>query len=298
MSNYLITGGTGMVGSEIVEKLKSQGHHVYILTRQDKTNSDSQIEFINWSKEGWKSKVPHIDVVINLAGASLMQRWTVQNKRTIMLSRMNSTQALYDLFAEREDRPHTLFNASAVGAYPPDYHRTYTENYRTLPFDFLSDVVYQWERHAGKLENLGVRVVLGRFGIILSDKGGSLPLMTKPYKYYVGGKLGSGRQWYSWIHIEDLVRGVIHLINDDHAKGVFNMTAPIPERQNLFGYTIARVMDRPHYTWVPAPVMKLALGQMSTVVLDTQKVVPNKLDAHGFEFKFKNLKLALEDLLD
>ncbi|WP_145468022.1 TIGR01777 family oxidoreductase [Staphylococcus pettenkoferi] len=297
MQRYLFTSGTGMVGSAIVERVKAQGHHITILTRQDKESHDAQIDYINWSKDGWEQQVPDIDVVVNLAGASLMQRWTKENKQSIMLSRMKSTEALYELFANRKQRPDVLFNASAVGAYPPDTNYTYTEEYRTLPFDFLSDVVYQWERHARKFEALGTRVIMGRFGIILSDQGGSLPLMTMPYKYFVGGKLGSGRQWYSWIHIDDLVRGALHVIEDDSAEGVFNMTAPMPERQNLFGYTLGRVMNRPHYTWVPAIAMKAVMGQMATVVLDTQKVLPNKLQAHGFNFKYANLKVALEDLL-
>ena len=158
-------------------------------------------------------------------------------------------------------------------------------------------MVYQWERLARQFESLGTRVIIGRFGMVLSNQGGALPLMKLPYDLNVGGKIGSGRQWYSWIHIEDLTRAILYTINNEKARGVFNFTSPIAEHQNMFGYTIAREVHRPHYTWVPSFALRLILGEMSTVVLDTQKVLPNKLQALDFEFKYPNLKLALENLV-
>lgn len=214
-----------------------------------------------------------------------------------MVSRLQSTQALFELFEGREQKPSVFFNASAVGYYKPDLYRTYTELYKTLPFDFLSEVVYQWERLARQFESLGTRVVIGRFGMVLSNEGGALPMMKLPYEFYVGGKIGSGRQWYSWIHIDDLTRAILHTINTEDAHGVFNFTAPIVEHQNLFGYTLARISHRPHYTWVPSIALRIILGQMSTVILDTQKVIPNKLQAIDFKFKYPDLKIALEDLI-
>ncbi|WP_426429035.1 TIGR01777 family oxidoreductase [Staphylococcus equorum] len=298
MKHYLITGGTGMVGTQLVEAIKQSDAHITILTRQDKSTSHPKITYVNWSKTNWESQIPDIDIVINLAGASLMKRWTKKHKQAIMLSRLQSTQALFDLFKNRKQKPSVFFNASAVGYYKPDYDRTYTELYKSLPFDFLSEVVYQWERRARQFESLGTRVVIGRFGMILAEDGGALPLMKLPYEFYLGGKLGSGRQWYSWIHLDDLTRAILYTINNGNAHGVFNFTAPIVEHQNLFGYTLARVTHRPHFTWVPALVLRLALGQMSTVVLDTQKVIPNKLQAIDFKFKYPDLKIALEDLVE
>ncbi|ALM56381.1 TIGR01777 family oxidoreductase [Staphylococcus equorum] len=298
MKHYLITGGTGMVGTQLVEAIKQSDAHITILTRQDKSTSHPKITYVNWSKTNWESQIPDIDIVINLAGASLMKRWTKEHKQAIMLSRLQSTQALFDLFKNRKQKPSVFFNASAVGYYKPDYDRTYTELYKSLPFDFLSEVVYQWERRARQFESLGTRVVIGRFGMILAEDGGALPLMKLPYEFYLGGKLGSGRQWYSWIHLDDLTRAILYTINNGNAHGVFNFTAPIVEHQNLFGYTLARVTHRPHFTWVPALALRLALGQMSTVVLDTQKVIPNKLQAIDFKFKYPDLKIALEDLVE
>ncbi|MGX5789896.1 TIGR01777 family oxidoreductase [Staphylococcus equorum] len=298
MKHYLITGGTGMVGTQLVEAIKQSDAHITILTRQDKSTSHPKITYVNWSKTNWESQIPDIDIVINLAGASLMKRWTKKHKQAIMLSRLQSTQALFDLFKNRKQKPSVFFNASAVGYYKPDYDRTYTELYKSLPFDFLSEVVYQWERRARQFESLGTRVVIGRFGMILAEDGGALPLIKLPYEFYLGGKLGSGRQWYSWIHLDDLTRAILYTINNGNAHGIFNFTAPIVEHQNLFGYTLARVTHRPHFTWVPALVLRLALGQMSTVVLDTQKVIPNKLQAIDFKFKYPDLKIALEDLVE
>ena len=297
MKRYLITGGTGMVGSHLVNEIKQTDAHITILTRQDKTSNHPKITYINWSKEGWQHQVPDIDIVINLAGATLNKRWTSSHKQAMMLSRIQSTQTLFELFETREHKPEVLFNASAMGYYPPDLFTSYTELYQTLPFDFLSEIVYQWERFANKFKQFGTRVVLGRFGLILSDDGGALEMMKLPYRLYVGGKLGSGRQWYSWIHIDDLIRGILFTIDYDNAEGPFNLTAPIPERQNLFGYTLARAMHKPHETWAPKLILRTVLGQMSTVILDTQKVLPNKLHALGFEFKYNNLRNALDDLI-
>lgn len=297
MKQYLITGGTGMIGSQLIDAIVQSDAHVTVLTRQNKINSHPKITYINWTENGWEQKVPDIDIVINLAGASLNHRWTNRHKQQIMLSRIQSTQALFDLFKTRKKRPDIFFNASAVGYYRPDLNRTYTELYKSLPFDFLSEVVYQWERRAQQFESFGTRVIIGRFGMVLSDKGGALPLMKQTYDYYVGGKLGSGRQWYSWIHIDDLIRAILYTISVDEANGVFNFTAPIVERQNLFGYTLARITHKPHYTWAPSLALRLVLGQMSTVVLDTQKVIPNKLQALDFKFKYPDLKIALEDLV-
>ncbi|BCU51714.1 uncharacterized protein ACUW9N_000968 [Staphylococcus auricularis] len=296
MKHYLITGGTGLIGRRLVNVLKETDAHLTILTRKDRQSDHPKITYINWQQAGWQDNVPDIDIVINLAGETLNQRWTPEAKRNIMLSRLKATQALYDLFASRSHKPSTLFNASAIGFYKPDLTRTYTELYRTQPFDFLSDVVYQWERLARQFEAFGTRVVIGRFGIVLANEGGAFPMMKLPYKLFAGGKLGSGRQWYSWIHITDLIRAILYTVHEPFAQGVFNMTAPIPERQNLFGYTIGRSINRPHYSWVPTFVLRTVLGEMSTVLVDTQKVLPNHLQAIDFNFVYPNLKVALDAL--
>ncbi|MCG3400386.1 TIGR01777 family oxidoreductase [Staphylococcus massiliensis] len=298
MKNVLITGGTGLIGKQLVDKLLQQDVHVYILSRKDHQSDHGRKTFINWSKEGFEHEVPDIDIVINLAGASLFQYWTPKARQSIMMSRLKSTQRLYELFKDRNYKPEVLFNASAIGYYPPDAYETYTESFKTLPFDFLSDVVYQWERTAQKFTNLNTRVVMGRFGIVLSQKGGALGLMALPYRLFLGGQLGSGKQWYSWVHIDDLTDAIMHLIFKSNGHGPYNLTAPMPERQDLFCYGIGQTLHRPHYTYVPAPLIRLAIGKLSTIIIDTQKVLPNRLSAEGFKFKYPNIKIAFNDLFN
>ncbi|MTV21069.1 TIGR01777 family oxidoreductase [Staphylococcus delphini] len=297
MKHYLITGGTGMVGRALVEQLtRANEAMIYILTRSDKTSQHHHVHYINWSKDGWEEEVPHIDIVINLAGATLNKRWTPQHQQLMMTSRIQSTRALFDLFKQREQTPDVLFNASAMGYYPPSETAVYTESYQTTPHDLLSEIVYQWERQARLFEQLGTRVICGRFGLILSRDGGALPMMSLPYRFFVGGRVGNGRQWYSWIHLSDLVRAIQFLIQSPKASGPYNLSAPAPETQHQFGKVLGKAMHRPHYTWVPAVVLRLVLGKMSTLILDTQYMVPQRISDLGFQFDYPTLPLALKDL--
>lgn len=297
MKRYLITGGTGMVGRALVEQLtRSNEVIIYILTRSDQTSQQQHVHYINWSKDGWEEEVPHIDIVINLAGATLNKRWTTQHQQIMMTSRIQATRALFDLFKLREQTPDVLFNASAMGYYPPSKTAVYTESYQTTPHDLLSEIVYQWERQATLFEQLGTRVICGRFGLILSRDGGALPMMALPYRFFVGGRVGNGRQWYSWIHLADLVRAIQFLIQSPKASGPYNLSAPVPETQHQFGKVLGSVMHRPHYTWVPALMLRLVLGKMSTLILDTQYMVPQKISDLGFQFDYPTLPLALKDL--
>lgn len=297
MTHFLITGGTGLVGSQLVEKLLAyKENKIFILTRSDKTSETKGVTFINWQKKHWENQVPYIDVVINLAGATLNHYWTDSHKQQMMQSRIQSTHALYHLFNSRAQQPSVLFNASAMGYYPPSLTQAYTEQFKTLPHDFLSEIVYQWERQADHFAKLGTRVIKGRFGLILSDQGGALPMMSLPYRYFVGGKIGHGKQWYSWIHLEDLVQSILFLIQHPEAKGVYNLSAPLPETQNDFGTTLGKVLHRPHYTRVPSFVLRLILGEMSTLILDTQYMIPERLQSMSFHFQYPNLKDALENI--
>ncbi len=297
MTNYLITGGTGMVGTALVEDISQRPDSmIYILTRSDRSSKSSHIQYINWSQTGWEQKVPDIDIVINLAGATLNKRWTKSHQQLMMTSRIQSTRALYDLFKTRKQKPSVLFNASAMGYYPPSHTATYTEDFRTTPHDLLSEIVYQWEKQASLFESVGTRVILGRFGLILSQKGGALPMIEKTYRFFVGGRIGSGHQWYSWIHLEDLKRAILFLIDHKTASGVYNLAAPGPETQQQFGKILGKTLHRPHYTWVSATLMRLILGKMSTLVLDTQFIVPQKLNHLHFTFNYPTLSLALKDI--
>lgn len=293
--NIVVTGGTGLLGTELVNTLKEQ-YDIFVLTRSERKNRDN-ITYINWSKEDWEKEMPEdVYAVINLAGSSLQKRWTTKHKKSIISSRVKSTKRLYDYFKNNK-APQVLFNASAVGYYTPSKTKTYDENDTCIPNDFLSEVVSLWEGYANYFKTLGTRVVIGRFGVIFSDKGGALPLMIKPYQFFLGGPVGDGAQWFSWVHVDDVVNAIKTLISSDQYKGVFNITSPNPLTQNSLGEAIGEELKRPHWFPVPKFVLKIMLGEQSDMILNTQKVLPTKLLSKNFKFQFPTAEDALKDLL-
>lgn len=297
MKKILMTGGTGLVGSALVAHYLNTDSEIYILTRSDRTSDEPFVHYINWSEDGWEEYLPQIDIVINLAGASLNNRWTPEHKEAIMKSRIESTKRLYDYFEKQNYAPQVLFNASAVGYYPPSKVVSYDEYDQFLSHDFLSTVVERWEQTAWLFDKLGTRVVIGRFGVILSSEGGALPTMVKPYQFFVGGPLGSGKQWMSWIHIDDLVKGITTLIQNEQFKGVYNLCSPHPVQQDELGKSIGKAIHRPHLLPVPKFALRLLLGEQSTVILDVQKVFPKKLQEQNFEFEYPYIDDAIGHLL-
>lgn len=299
--NILIAGGTGFVGQHLTKLLVNFHHDVFILTRQQKdSQNEPSVHYIQWLNAGSNpaAELPQIDAAINLAGASLNGgRWTVQRKKKILESRLTSTNALISLIAEMPGQPGVLVNASAVGYYGTSKTSVFTETDETVNQDFLSDVTVQWESAALKAETLGVRTVLARFGIVLGKDEGSLPLMTLPYKLYLGGTIGNGDQWVSWIHIDDLCRLLLFAIEHQSIAGPLNITAPLPVTMKTFGQMIGSVMDKPHWFKVKPFILRALLGEMSDLILKGQKVIPQKASEAGFPFKFPNLKQALNDLL-
>lgn len=293
MMKYLVTGGTGLVGKKLVDALKKD-NKVYVLTRSDRTN-ETNVHYINWSNEGFEKLIPNIDVVINLAGASIQHRWTASHKRSILESRIKTTNRLFDLFKDKS-APKVIFNASAVGYYPPSKSIVYNEQDTFYPHDFLSEVVYKWEATAKQFESIGTRVVLGRFGVVFSNEGGALPMMVKPYQYYFGGKLGDGKQLMSWIHIDDLIQAILYLIHHD-IDGAVNLTSPEVLSQDELGKHIGNVLNKPHYLPAPSSALKLILGEQSEMVLKTQGALPQRLMATHFKFKYPTIQVALEDLV-
>ena len=295
-----IAGGTGFVGNALVKKLLEKKHEIFILTRNisDKQHSKN-LNYVQWlnDDDSPEDVLESIDVFINLAGESINSgRWTEDRKKRILNSRITATKEVLRIISRLEEKPYTLINASAVGYYGTSQVETFTESSRKSGTDFLAETVRRWEEEAAKAEEFEVRTVFCRFGIILEKNDGALPRMALPYKLFAGGTVGTGSQWVSWIHLDDAVSGILFCIEHEQLQGPVNFTSPYPVTMKEFGQILGEVLNRPH--WMPAPgfALKIALGEMSTLVLEGQKVLPEKLQSFGYEFLYPELKAALSDI--
>ncbi|AXH99934.1 TIGR01777 family protein [Sporosarcina sp. PTS2304] len=295
----VITGGTGFIGSILTEKLQKQGHDVIIFTRKPSSQHNG-VQYVQWLTDhaSPEDEVGEIDAIVNLAGVSIDDgRWTEERKKQIHDSRITATEEVLRIIQALPKKPAVLVNASAIGIYPPSLTAKYTEESQAVGDDFLARTVYDWENLAQTATNFGVRTVCTRFGIVLGKNGGALPLIQLPYKLFAGGKIGSGNQWFSWVHVEDVARAILFSVENDSVKGPVNVVAPSPMHMNAFGKTIANVLHRPHWFPVPSFAMELALGEKSIIVLKGQHVIPKKLLENGFTFSYPSLEPALKDLL-
>lgn len=293
-----ITGGSGFVGKEITNQLTEKGHEVYILTRSSKPSNDL-VHMVKWLGEGDKPEelLNGVDAWINLAGASINEgRWTEEQKQKIYDSRMKATDEVLRIIEAVSEKPTVLINASAIGIYPPSEQATYTEQSSSRGSDFLAETVEEWEKKAFQAEKYGTRVACGRFGIILGKNEGALPLMALPYKMGIGGKVGTGNQWVSWVHVSDVAKAILYAIDNDDFTGPFNVTSPDPKQMNDFGKILGEILNRPHWIPVPSFALKLALGDKSQLVLEGQRVLPDKLLTHGFKFSYPDLQHALKNI--
>jgi len=298
--NIVIAGGSGFVGQKLTEVLLNQGHDITILSRKSLENTE-HISYVKWLQQDTvpEEEIGHADVFINLAGISINDgRWTAEHQKQIYDSRMTATDELLRIIKKLPEKPSLLLNASAIGIYPASESEVYTEQSKEIADDFLAKTVHDWEQKASTIEADGVRTVFTRFGVVLGKDEGALPPMTLPYKLFAGGTVGSGNQWMSWVHVEDVARAIVFIINHNQIRGPVNVTSPFPKRMKYFGRTIGSVLHRPHWFPVPAFVMKLALGNKSALVLKGQYVLPEVLTKNGFEFSFPSLESALDDLFN
>lgn len=296
-----MTGGTGFVGSFLSKELANQGHEVTILTRREKPPAPAApgIRFITGdpTQEGpWMGAVPEHDWIINLAGASIFNRWTPAYKEEIINSRIRTTRNLVISLAEG-DRRQFLCSTSAVGYYGPRGDEVLTED---SPQDsyFLARLAVDWEKEALKAQELGVRVVITRFGIVLGRSGGALGQMVPMFKRFLGGNLGSGQQWFSWIHQADQARAYTFLIEHPEVHGAVNFTAPKAVRNWELTRALGQVLHRPTFLPAPEAMMRLVLGEFADALLTGQRVIPKKLMDAGFRFNFPTIESALKDLLE
>jgi len=292
----LITGGSGLVGTRLSEMLIDQGYEVAHLSRN--ARQYSHYKTFKWDIDRGQiddTVLAYADYIVNLAGASVAEgKWTKDRKREILESRVKGTALLQECLSKTNHHVKAFLSASAIGIYGDTGHHLVTEESQ-YGDDFLAQVCQQWEAAAWQVHALGIRTCILRLGIVLSNQGGALPQIAKPVTLMAGAPLGSGQQYMSWIHIDDLCRLMIQAIEEPQFQGVYNAVAPNPVTNEEFTRTLAQVMHRPLTGLkVPAMGLKLMLGEMSEVVLEGQRVSANKVMQTGFTFEYQTPQKALE----
>jgi uncharacterized protein (TIGR01777 family) len=296
--NITISGASGLIGRRLLKSLAAEGHSLHALSRHAGTNMPAGVKLSAWDPvraEPPADSLRDADAVIHLAGEPVAQRWTEEVKRKIRDSRVGSTNNLVQALAKLTTRPKTLICASAIGYYGSRGDETLTES-SPPGSDYLAEVCQAWEKAAQDAESLGMRVVRVRTGLVLDMRGGALPRMLPPFKLGIGGKLGSGRQWTSWIHIEDLA-GIFHLALAAPIQGPVNGVAPNPVTNADFTRALGATVKRPAILPVPGMALGLLFGEMSDVLLASQRVLPKAAEEAGYRFRFPHVGAALADLL-
>jgi uncharacterized protein len=292
--NVLITGGTGFVGSHLVLYLLGKGCNITIITR-DKSKVASGIKAIEDINEIKPSE--QIDVIVNLAGAPISKRWSEKYKQELIASRINSTKDIISLIKKLKQKPDVLISASAIGYYGLQDDTPLNEEAHPRN-EFTHQLCKKWENEALKAEKLGVRVCITRLGVVLGKNGGALKQMLPPFKMGLGGKIGSGKQYFSWAHIDDVISALSFLVENKNQSGIYNLTAPNPVTNAEFTKALGRQLKRPTLFPMPAFIVKLLFGEMGeTLLLKGQRVVPNKLKKTGFKFKYPKINEALGSIV-
>ncbi|MGB8476823.1 MAG: TIGR01777 family oxidoreductase [Candidatus Acidiferrum sp.] len=298
----LVSGSSGLVGNALVRALAKSGHTVCRLVRpgtvmKDGRNDGFQVAWNPTTGELGGAAVG-ADAVVSLAGASIAERrWTAARKAALRSSRIDTTRALVNALAKMNARPRVLVSASAIGYYGNRGDELLTEE-SPPGNDFLSSLAVEWEAEARKAEAIGIRVVLARFGIVLARDGGALPKMMLPFRFFAGGKIGSGRQWMSWIALDDVIEILCLALENGEVRGPINVISPQPVQNAEFTKTLAGVMHRPALFPAPAFALRLALGEMAdALLLSSTRVLPQKLDRLGYRFLHPDLKSALATIL-
>ncbi len=301
IDKVLITGATGLIGSELVKQCHKEGISVnYLTTSKEKIQNTPNFKGFYWNPQKGEIDVEAfkgVNAIINLVGATISKRWTKKYKKVIMDSRVQSMELIYTTLQNLEHTIEHFISASGVSIYPNSITKLYTEEDTEVDNTFLAEVVVAWETAALKFKNLGMEVSKVRTGLVLAKEEGALPQLVKPIKLGLGAPLGSGEQWQSWIHIEDIA-GIYLFILMNQLEGKFNAVAPNPVQNKRMTKLIASKLDCP--LWlpnIPAFALELLLGEMAILVLEGQLVSSHKIEQLGYSFKFYNLENALQDLL-
>ena len=301
-----ITGATGLVGTRLVKKLQENNHQIVVFTRSTAkaqkvfpASKFSSVEIVQYTplKSGaWQDKVSGCDAVVNLAGEAISERWTPQHKQAILESRQIGTRKLVEAIAKADVKPQVLVSGSAIGYYGTSETATFDET-SSPGNDFLAEVCQKWEAEAEAVKEYGVRLVIVRIGIVLASGGGALGKMLTPFQMGAGGPIGSGRQWFSWVHRDDLVNIIIEAITRNELSGVYNATSPHPVKMGEFCQTLGEVLNRPSWLPVPEFVLELLLGDGAVVVLEGQKVLPKKTQSSNIKYQYSDLRSAIREVV-
>ncbi|MCC3423565.1 MAG: TIGR01777 family oxidoreductase [Microcoleus sp. PH2017_01_SCD_O_A] len=301
-----IAGATGFVGSRLVEKLQAAGHQVVVLSRDAAkagrvfpASAYPNLEVVAYTPAesgDWQNSIAGCDAVVNLAGVPIAEeRWTEARQQAILDSRRLTTAKLVEAIVNANPKPSVFVSASAIGYYGTSETAEFDES-SPAGNDFLAAVCKDWEAAAQPAKNAGTRLAILRLGIVLG-MGGALAKMLPPFKLFAGGPIGTGKQWFSWIHREDVVDLILYSLQNSQVQGVLNATAPNPVRMNELCQTLGEVLSRPSWLPVPGFALEMLLGDGAKVVLEGQKVLPKQTLASGFQYQYPMLKLALEEIL-
>jgi uncharacterized protein (TIGR01777 family) len=283
MKTLAITGFTGFVGSSLKKSFESQGFRIMGIQRKDLQNKQTLIDIMEES-----------DYVINLAGANIIQRWTASYKELLYSSRIETTKALVQAMKEAKSKPEVFISTSAVGIYKNEM--CYDEGFYAYEEDFLANLCKEWEKEALNAQIHEIRTVIFRFGIVMG-KGGALQKMLTPFKLGVGGTIGDGSQYFSFVHMEDLLNAYRFVFDNESCEGVYNLTAPVPTTNSGLTQALGQSLNRPTVLPVPAFVLKLIFGEGSKVLTDGQCAKPQRLIDAGFKFKFETIEETIANLI-
>lgn len=289
----VVAGGTGFIGETLVRELLPLGEAVVLTRSPEKVTAGRGVRWNGTPGGGWEGELRDADVVVNLAGESIAEgRWTAAKKKRLLESRLSVTRALVEALRNAPPRPRVLVSASGINYYG-DRGQEILEEGSGPGGDFLAQVCLQWEAAANEVGE-AARLVIGRFGVVLERDGGALPQMALPFRLFAGGRVGSGEQWMSWVHRDDVIRFLRWAIENRAARGAYNVTAPEPVKNREFTKALAAALHRPAFMPAPAFALRLALGEMAdALLLGSYRVVPKHASREGFTFKFAELSDAL-----
>lgn len=299
----IITGATGFIGRALAEEL-DQGEYEIVALSRNLTNrsTPSNISYIEWDAKnpnGWTNNVDGAYAIVNLTGENISAgRWTWKRKEEILQSRLNAGKAIVEAVKRVNRKPKVIVQASAIGYYGSRKDEALDES-SSPGSGYLPEVAQKWELSTKEVESLGVRHVIIRSGIVLGKDGGALPRLVQPFRFFVGGPLGNGKQWFSWIHLEDEIKAIRFLMENENLNGAFNLTTPVPLVMKDFCKILGQVMHRPCWFKVPGFMLRLAVGEMAEALLLTgQRVLPKRLLEAGYRFLYPEAEPALQQILN